>query len=464
MDTMDNNDNIKNPLNQVNSEFNNNNNSIYNNIYNGKIIDELVIVVSDELKLSQAVARKTRELGVYSEVLIYGNGLNEADTLAKINQIADELKSKNPAGIIFINELSNKTDNLLLNEISKFNKPILQIKETDEEILKDFLFNKCKLSGGWNVKTFIEKSVLDIKNKVGDKKVLCGLSGGVDSSVTAVLVNRAVGKQLSCIFVDHGLLRKYEAEQVENIFKTQFDINLIKVNAQDRFLDKLSGIRDPEKKRKIIGEEFIRVFEEEAKRIGEIDFLAQGTIYPDVIESGIDKSSVVKSHHNVGGLPEKIGFKGLIEPLKYLFKDEVIMVGRELGIPESIILRQPFPGPGLAVRVIGEVNKEKLDILRDADFIFREEIEKAGLNKELSQYFAVLTDVRSVGVRNGIRTYDYTIALRAIKTNDFMTVDWVRLPYDVLAETVYRIVNEVDHINRVVYDITPKPPATVEWE
>ena len=463
MDTMDNNDNIKNPLNQVNSEFNNNN-SIYNNIYNGKIIDELVIVVSDELKLSQAVARKTRELGVYSEVLIYGNGLNEADTLAKINQIADELKSKNPAGIIFINELSNKTDNLLLNEISKFNKPILQIKETDEEILKDFLFNKCKLSGGWNVKTFIEKSVLDIKNKVGDKKVLCGLSGGVDSSVTAVLVNRAVGKQLSCIFVDHGLLRKYEAEQVENIFKTQFDINLIKVNAQDRFLDKLSGIRDPEKKRKIIGEEFIRVFEEEAKRIGEIDFLAQGTIYPDVIESGIDKSSVVKSHHNVGGLPEKIGFKGLIEPLKYLFKDEVIMVGRELGIPESIILRQPFPGPGLAVRVIGEVNKEKLDILRDADFIFREEIEKAGLNKELSQYFAVLTDVRSVGVRNGIRTYDYTIALRAIKTNDFMTVDWVRLPYDVLAETVYRIVNEVDHINRVVYDITPKPPATVEWE
>ena len=463
MDTMDNNDNIKNPLNQVNSEFNNNN-SIYNNIYNGKIIDELVIVVSDELKLSQAVARKTRELGVYSEVLIYGNGLNEADTLAKINQIADELKSKNPAGIIFISELSNRTDNLLLNEISKFNKPILQIKETDEEILKDFLFNKCKLSGGWNVKTFIEKSVLDIKNKVGDKKVLCGLSGGVDSSVTAVLVNRAVGKQLSCIFVDHGLLRKYEAEQVENIFKTQFDINLIKVNAQDRFLDKLSGIRDPEKKRKIIGEEFIRVFEEEAKRIGEIDFLAQGTIYPDVIESGIDKSSVVKSHHNVGGLPEKIGFKGLIEPLKYLFKDEVIMVGRELGIPESIILRQPFPGPGLAVRVIGEVNKEKLDILRDADFIFREEIEKAGLNKELSQYFAVLTDVRSVGVRNGIRTYDYTIALRAIKTNDFMTVDWVRLPYDVLAETVYRIVNEVDHINRVVYDITPKPPATVEWE
>ena len=459
MDTMDNNDNIKNPLNQVNSEFNNN-----NNIYNGKIIDELVIVVSDELKLSQAVARKTRELGVYSEVLIYRNGLNEADTLAKINQIADELKSKNPAGIIFINELSNKTDNLLLNEISKFNKPILQIKETDEEILKDFLFNKCKLSGGWNVKTFIEKSVLDIKNKVGDKKVLCGLSGGVDSSVTAVLVNRAVGKQLSCIFVDHGLLRKYEAEQVENIFKTQFDINLIKVNAQDRFLDKLSGIRDPEKKRKIIGEEFIRVFEEEAKRIGEIDFLAQGTIYPDVIESGIDKSSVVKRHHNVGGLPEKIGFKGLIEPLKYLFKDEVIMVGRELGIPESIILRQPFPGPGLAVRVIGEVNKEKLDILRDADFIFREEIEKAGLNKELSQYFAVLTDVRSVGVRNGIRTYDYTIALRAIKTNDFMTVDWVRLPYDVLAETVYRIVNEVDHINRVVYDITPKPPATVEWE
>ena len=460
MDTMDNNDNIKNPLNQVNSEFNNNN----NNIYNGKIIDELVIVVSDELKLSQAVARKTRELGVYSEVLIYRNGLNEADTLAKINQIADELKSKNPAGIIFISELSNRTDNLLLNEISKFNKPILQIKETDEEILKDFLFNKCKLSGGWNVKTFIEKSVLDIKNKVGDKKVLCGLSGGVDSSVTAVLVNRAVGKQLSCIFVDHGLLRKYEAEQVENIFKTQFDINLIKVNAQDRFLDKLSGIRDPEKKRKIIGEEFIRVFEEEAKRIGEIDFLAQGTIYPDVIESGIDKSSVVKSHHNVGGLPEKIGFKGLIEPLKYLFKDEVIMVGRELGIPESIILRQPFPGPGLAVRVIGEVNKEKLDILRDADFIFREEIEKAGLNKELSQYFAVLTDVRSVGVRNGIRTYDYTIALRAIKTNDFMTVDWVRLPYDVLAETVYRIVNEVDHINRVVYDITPKPPATGEWE
>jgi GMP synthase (glutamine-hydrolysing) len=332
------------------------------------------------------------------------------------------------------------------------------------DVLKNFLFKICGLKDDWEISSFVEKSVKDIREKVGNKTVLCALSGGVDSSVASVLLNKAVGKQLTCIFVDHGLLRKNEANQVERVFREQYDINLIKVDARERFLNKLSGILDPERKRKIIGEEFIRVFEEEAKKLGTVDFLVQGTIYPDVIESGTKDAAVIKSHHNVGGLPEYINFKGIIEPLRNLFKDEVRKVGEELKIPESIVWRQPFPGPGLAVRIIGEVTEQKLEILRDTDFILRDEIERAGIKRDINQYFTVLTGMRSVGVMGDERTYDYTIAIRAITTTDFMTADWAKIPYDVLERISQRIVNEVKHINRIVYDITTKPPATIEWE
>jgi GMP synthase (glutamine-hydrolysing) len=333
-----------------------------------------------------------------------------------------------------------------------------------KDILRNFLYNICGCSGDWKISSFVRDSIDNIRKKVGDKSVLCALSGGVDSSVAAVLVNEAVGRQLTCIFVDHGLLRKYEGDQVEQVFRKQYDINLIRVNAQDRFLARLEGVTDPETKRKIIGEEFIRVFEGEAKKLGKVDFLVQGTIYPDVIESGTGDAAVIKSHHNVGGLPEHVDFKEIIEPLRNLFKDEVRKVGEELNIPEEIVLRQPFPGPGLAIRVIGEVTREKLDILRDTDHIFREEIAKAGLKRNINQYFTVLTNMRSVGVMGDERTYDYTLALRAVTTTDFMTADWARIPYDVLEKVSNRIVNEVGHINRIVYDITSKPPATIEWE
>ena len=308
-------------------------------------------------------------------------------------------------------------------------------------------------------KAFIAQQLDLIKKQVGNDKVLLALSGGVDSSVVATLLIKAIGKNLVCVHVNHGLLRKGEPEQVIEVFKNQMDANLIYVDAADRFLDKLAGVAEPEQKRKIIGAEFIRVFEEEARKLSGIKFLAQGTIYPDILESG-----PVKAHHNVGGLPDYVDFKEIIEPLRMLFKDEVRQLGRELGLPEYLVMRQPFPGPGLAIRVIGDITKEKLDTLRDADFIFRDEIAKAGLDRSLSQYFAVLTSMRSVGVMGDGRTYDYTLALRAVNTSDFMTADWSRIPYDVLDRISVRIVNEVRGINRICYDITSKPPATIEWE
>ncbi len=331
-------------------------------------------------------------------------------------------------------------------------------------MLKNFLYDVCGCTGDWVMKNYIEEQIKAIREKVGNGKALCALSGGVDSSVVAALVSKAIGKQLTCVFVDHGLMRKNEGDEVEHVFDGFFDSNFVRVNAKDRFLDKLKGVKDPEKKRKIIGEEFIRVFEDEAKKIGKVDFLVQGTIYPDVIESGLGDSAVIKSHHNVGGLPSVVDFKELIEPLRLLFKDEVRQMGTELGLPDYIVWRQPFPGPGLGIRVIGEVTEDKLEILRDADAIFREEIKNAGLDRSINQYFAVITDLRSVGVMGDGRTYDYTIALRGVTTTDFMTADWARIPYDVLDRVSVRIVNEVKHVNRVCYDITSKPPATIEWE
>jgi len=334
------------------------------------------------------------------------------------------------------------------------------------KMLSNFLFDICNCAGDWKMDAFVETSIQGLKEKIGTGKVLCALSGGVDSSVAAVMLSKAIGSQLTCVFVDHGLLRKNEGDEVEKVFGPDgpYDLNFIRVNAQERFYEKLAGVSEPEAKRKIIGEEFIRVFEEEAKKIGTVDYLVQGTIYPDVIESGLGKSAVIKSHHNVGGLPDYVDFKEIVEPLRNLFKDEVRKAGLELGLPDYLVYRQPFPGPGLGIRIIGDVTEEKVKIVQEADAIYREEIVNAGVDKGLGQYFAALTNMRSVGVMGDERTYDYAIALRAVNTSDFMTAEAAELPWEVIGKVTTRIVNEVKGVNRVLYDCTGKPPATIEFE
>lgn len=375
---------------------------------------------------------------------------------------------KLPAGFIKIADTKKFSYVAIENEDKKIYAlqfdPEVDDTQDGKQILKNFLYEICECKGLWKISSFVELKIEELKNKIGNKKVLLALSGGVDSTVCAVLLSKAVGKNLTCIFVDHGLMRKNEGDEIEKVFTEKYNLNFIRVNAQQRFYNKLKGVTEPERKRKIIGEEFIRVFEEESKKIGKIDFFAQGTIYPDVIESGLGKTSVIKSHHNVGGLPDYVDFKEIIEPLRMLFKDEVRKVGLELKIPENLIFRQPFPGPGLGVRIVGEITEEKVKIIQNADYIFREEIKNAGYDKKANQYFAALSNMKSVGIIDNNRTYDYAVILRAVNTIDFMTAEITELPYEILLKCVSRIINEVKGVNRVMYDLTSKPPGTIELE
>jgi len=400
-------------------------------------LDKQTVLVLDFGGHNHSAAREIRGLNVYCEVV-------------KSDITLEEIKVKNPIGLV----LAGGESVILNPAIADSGIPVFSSGN-----LKEFLFEKCGAKGDWTMKRFAGEYTANIRKHTGGKKVLCALSGGVDSSVCAALLSKAIGKNLTCIFVDTGLMRKNEAAEVGKFFSHGFEMNFILVNAAGRFLAKLAGVTDPERKRKIIGEEFIRVFEDESKKIGEVDYLVQGTIYPDIIES-----AAVKSHHNVGGLPSVVKFKEIIEPLRLLFKDEVRRLGAEVGLSKELYTRQPFPGPGLAVRCIGAVTFERLEILRDADYIFRSEIAAAGLEGELSQYFAVLTDMKSVGVRDGKRTYEYTVGLRAVKTVDYMTADWAEIPYAVLRKVSARITSEVAGVNRVVLDITAKPPSTIGWE
>ena len=433
---------------------------------------DMIVILDLGSHENTVLARAIRALGVYSEIYPHDITVEELKTLPNVkgiiinggpNNVIDGVAIDVNPGIYEMGTpvMAAGHDKALCEvKLPEFTDDVEAIKGA----VKSFVFDTCKAEANWNMTNFVNDQIELVKRQVGDKKVLLALSGGVDSSVVAALLLKAIGDKLVCVHVNHGLMRKGESEDVVEVFKNQLNANLVYVDATDRFLNKLADVEDPEQKRKIIGGEFIRVFEEEARKLDGIDFLAQGTIYPDIVESGTKTAKMVKSHHNVGGLPDYVDFKEIVEPLRDLFKDETRQAGRELGLPEYLVSRQPFPGPGLAIRIMGEITKEKADTLRLADAIYREELEKVGENKKMNQYFAVLTDTRTVGVMGDGRSYDRVLALRAVTTEDFMTADWARIPYELLDKISGRIVNEVKGINRIVYDITSKPPATVEWE